>query len=195
MSFAKLASSFSDIYLAFPTFAFFLILTLFISLPSSSFSQGTSDKLEFQQHLVLIIKKTIVFEKEVHDLREKSRTKENLQRIIELGLDHGVQSRICEEIKTLIGSGLKNLLFKFFEGTSSDFNFLDVRFDNPGASSLNLMVVIHLNGKCPDPHEENRREIQMALVQFCNTNNLTTPFNQLTINMADGAQDSNPPLA
>ena len=194
MSFAKLASFFSDIYLAFPTFLFFLILTLFISLPSSSFSQGTSDKLEFQQHLVLITKKTIVFEKEVHDLREKSRTKENLQRIIELGLDHGVQSRICEEIKTLIGSGLKNLLFKFFEGTSSDFNFLEVRFDNPGASSLNLMVVIHLNGKCPDPHEENRREIQMGLVQFCNTNNLTTPFNQLTINMADGAQDSNPPL-
>ena len=195
MSFAKLASSFFDIYLAFPTFAFFLILTLFISLPSSSFSQGTSDKLKFQQHLVLITKKTIVFEKEVHDLREKSRTKENLQRIIELGLDHGVQSRICEEIKTLIGSGLKNLLFKFFEGTSSDFNFLEVRFDNPGASSLNLMVVIHLNGKCPDPHEEKRREIQMALVQFCNTNNLTTSFNQLTINMADGAQDSNPPLA
>ena len=195
MSFAKLASSFFDIYLAFPTFAFFLILTLFISLPSSSFSQGTSDKLKFQQHLVLITKKTIVFEKEVHDLREKSRTKENLQRIIELGLDHGMQSRICEEITTLIGSGLKNLLFKFFEGTSSDFNFLEVRFDNPGASSLNLMVVIHLNGKCPDPHEEKRREIQMALVQFCNTNNLTTSFNQLTINMADGAQDSNPPLA
>ena len=130
MSFAKLASFFSDIYLAFLTFAFFLILTLFISLPSSSFSQGTSDKLEFQQYLVLITKKTIVFEKEVHDLREKSRTKENLQRIIELGLDYGAQSRICEEIPTLIGSGLKNLLFKFFEGTSYDFNFLEVRFDN-----------------------------------------------------------------
>ena len=115
MSFAKLASSFSDIYLAFPTFVFFLTLTLFISLPSSSFSQGTSDKLEFQQHLLLITKKTIVFEKEGHDLREKSRTKENLQRIIELGLDYGAQSRICEEIPTLIGSGLKNLLFKLLQ--------------------------------------------------------------------------------
>lgn len=112
---------------------------------------------------------------------------------IEFGLDYGVQSRICEEIPTLIESGLKNLLSKYFEGTAPDFNFIEVRFDNPGASSLNLMVVIHVDGKCADRHEENRREIQKALVQICNTNNLTIPFNQLTINMADGAQGSNPP--
>ena len=83
---------------------------------------------------------------------------------------------------------------KYFEGISPDFNFLEVRFDNPGASSLNLMVVIHANGKCANRHKENRKEIQKALVQICNTNNLTIPFNQLTINMADGAQGSNPPL-
>ena len=56
------------------------------------------------------------------------------------------------------------------------------------------MVVIHANGKCANRHEENRKEIQKALVQICNTNNLTIPFNQLTINIADGAQGSNPPL-
>jgi hypothetical protein len=113
---------------------------------------------------------------------------------IEFGLDYGVQDRICEEIPALIENGLKNLLSKYFEGTSPDFNFIEVRFDNPGASSLNLMVVIHANGKCADRHEENRREIQKALIQICNTNNLTIPFNQLTINMADGTQGSNPPL-
>ncbi len=112
---------------------------------------------------------------------------------IEFGLDYGEQSRICEEIPMLIESGLKNLLSNYFEGTSPDFIFLEVSFDNPGASSLNLMVVIHANGKCADRHEENRREIQKALVQLCNANNLTIPFNQLTINMADGAQGSNPP--
>ena len=157
MSFGKPAASFSNIYLAPPTFAFFLILSLFISLPSASFSEETSDNIEFD-------------------------------------LDYGVQSRICEEIPTLIESGLKNLLSKYFEGISPGFNFLEVRFDNPGASSLNLMVVIHANGKCANRHEENRKEIQKALVQICNTNNLTIPFNQLTINMADGAQGSNPPL-
>jgi hypothetical protein len=113
---------------------------------------------------------------------------------IEFGLDYGMQDKICEEIPTLIESGLKNLLSQYFEGASPDFNFLEVRFDNPGASSLNLMVIIHVDGKCADRHEENRREIQKALVQICNTNNLTIPFNQLTINMADGAQGSNPPL-
>ena len=84
---------------------------------------------------------------------------------------------------------------KYFEGISPDFNFLEVRFDNLGASSLNLMVVIHANGKCAtNRHEENRKEILKALVQICNTNNLTIPFNRLTINMADGAQGSNLPL-
>jgi hypothetical protein len=109
---------------------------------------------------------------------------------IEFGLDYKVQDRICEEIPTLIENGLKNLLTKFFEGPSPDFNFLEVRFDNPGPSSLNLMVIIHADGKCADRHEENRREIQTALVQTCNDNNLTIPFSQLTINMADDG----PPL-
>ncbi len=112
---------------------------------------------------------------------------------IEFGLEYGVQNRICEEIPKLIENGLKNLLSHFFEGPSPDFNFLEVRFDNPGASSLNLMVIIHVDGKCADRHEENRREIQKALVQICNDNKLTIPFNQLTINMADGAQRTDPP--
>lgn len=109
---------------------------------------------------------------------------------IEFGLDYGVQDRICEEIPTLVENGLKSSLAKFFEGSSPDFNFLEVRFDNPGASSLNLMIIIHVDGKCADRHEENRREIQTALVQICNANNLKIPFNQMTINMADGAQGS-----
>lgn len=113
---------------------------------------------------------------------------------IEFGLDYKVQNRICEEIPTMIESGLKNLLARFFEGPSPDFNFMEVRFDNPGPSSLNLMVIIHADGKSANRHEENRREIQTALVQICNENNLTIPFSQLTINMADGTQGSNPPL-
>ena len=127
-------------------------------------------------------------------LEKNLEQKKTFKELLNLVWTMECRAGFARKLKHWVGSDLKNLLFKFFEGTSSDFNFLEVRFDNPGASSLNLMVVIHLNGKCPDPHEENRREIQMALVQFCNTNNLTTPFNQLTINMADGTQDSNPLL-
>ncbi|MBT3922284.1 MAG: hypothetical protein HOF21_06880 [Nitrospina sp.] len=112
---------------------------------------------------------------------------------IEFGLDYEVQSRICDEIPKLFENRLKNILSKFFDGHSPDFNFLEVRFDNPGSSSLNLMIVIHANGKCADRHEENRREIQTALVQISNENNLKIPFSQLTINMADGVQDPKSP--
>jgi hypothetical protein len=63
------------------------------------------------------------------------------------------------------------------------------RFDNPAASSLNLMIIIHADGKCTDRYEKNRREIQTALIRICNENNLSIAFSQLTINMAE-----NPPI-
>jgi hypothetical protein len=107
---------------------------------------------------------------------------------IELGMDYKVQDRIGEDIPRLIENGLKNILAKFFLGDSPDFTFLEVRFDNPATSSLNLMIIVHVDGKCADHYEENRREIQTALVQICNENNLTIPYSQLTVNMAD-----NPP--
>jgi hypothetical protein len=107
-------------------------------------------------------------------------------------LDYKIQDRICKEIPTIIENGLKNILAKYFEGGSPDFNFLEVRFDNPAASSLNLMIIIHADGKCADRYEENKREIQTALVQICNKNNLTIPFSQLTINMAENSQSHDP---
>jgi hypothetical protein len=51
------------------------------------------------------------------------------------------------------------------------------------------MIIFHANGNCADRYEENRREIQTALVQICNESNLTISFSQLTVNMAD-----NPPI-
>jgi hypothetical protein len=107
---------------------------------------------------------------------------------IELGMDYKVQDRIGEDIPRLIENGLKNILAKFFLGDSPDFTFLEVRFDNPATSSRNLMIIVHVDGKCADHFEENRREIQTALVQICNENNLTIPYSQLTVNIAD-----NPP--
>lgn len=103
---------------------------------------------------------------------------------IEFGLDYKIQDRICEEIPKIFENGLKNILSKYFEGNSPDFNFLEVRFDNPAASSLNLMIIVHADGKCAERYEENRREIQTALVKISNENNLTIPFSQLTVNMA-----------
>ncbi|MEE9259281.1 MAG: mechanosensitive ion channel family protein, partial [Nitrospinaceae bacterium] len=103
---------------------------------------------------------------------------------IEFGLDYGVQSKVCEEIPGLFENGLRKHLKKSFDGASPDFNFLEVSFDNAGPSSLNLMIIIHVDGRCADRYEENRREIQSALVAICNENGLVIPFNRLTINLA-----------
>jgi hypothetical protein len=46
------------------------------------------------------------------------------------------------------------------------------------------MIIIHADGKCTDHYEENRREIQTALIRICNENNLSISFSQLNINMA-----------
>ena len=46
------------------------------------------------------------------------------------------------------------------------------------------MIIVHADGKCAERYEENRREIQTALVKISNENNLTIPFSQLTVNMA-----------
>ncbi len=109
---------------------------------------------------------------------------------IEFGLDYKIQDRVCEEIPTIIENGLKNILSKYFEGDAPDFNFMEVRFDNPAASSLNLIIIVHADGKCAERYEENRREIQTALIQISNENNLTIPFSQLTINMAESLPTS-----
>ncbi|MDP7147106.1 MAG: hypothetical protein QF687_00350 [Nitrospinaceae bacterium] len=50
------------------------------------------------------------------------------------------------------------------------------------------MVIVHADGRCADRYEENRREIQSALVQICSENKLTIPFNRLTINLAGDGQ-------
>ena len=80
---------------------------------------------------------------------------------------------------------MKNILAKFFTGASPDFTFLEVRFDNPAASSLNLMIIIHADEKCTDRYEEDRRESQTALIRIYKENNLSIPFSQLTISMAE----------
>lgn len=109
---------------------------------------------------------------------------------IEFGLDYEIQSRVCDDIPGIFEEGLRNHLSHHFERQGSpDFNYVEVTFDHAGESSLNLMIIVHVDGRCADRYEENRREIQSALVRICNENGLTIPFNRLTINLAgDGQQ-------
>ncbi len=101
------------------------------------------------------------------------------------GLDYEVQDRICDEIPKIFADGLEKHLSHHFQDGSPDFTHLEVTFDNAGASSLNLKIVVHVEGRCADLYEEIFREIQTTLVRICNENGLRIPFTQLTVNLAD----------
>jgi hypothetical protein len=102
---------------------------------------------------------------------------------IEFGLDYGVQEKVCEEIPQLFDKGLREKLSSHFAGDAPDFNFMEVKFDNAGASSLNLMILVHVDGRCAEYYEEYQREIQSTLVSLCNENKLVIPFNRLTVDL------------
>jgi hypothetical protein len=102
---------------------------------------------------------------------------------IEFGLDYGVQEKVCEEIPQLFDKGLRKKLQSHFAGDAPDFTYLEVKFDNAGNSSLNLMILVHVDGRCAEFYEELQREIQSALVSLCNENQLTIPFNRLTVDL------------
>jgi hypothetical protein len=102
---------------------------------------------------------------------------------IEFGLDYSVQEKVCDEIPQLFDQGLRKKLQSHFEGEPPDFNFMEVKFDNAGNSSLNLMILVHVDGRCAEFYEELQREIQSALVSLCNENHLVIPFNRLTVDL------------
>ena len=104
---------------------------------------------------------------------------------IEFGLDYGVQSRICDEIPKLFEKGLWTHLRRHYQEDSPDFTYTKVSFDNAGASALNLKVIVDIEGRCAESYDDIQRDIQSTLVRICNENNLTIPFNQLTVTLPD----------
>jgi hypothetical protein len=108
---------------------------------------------------------------------------------IEFGLDYGIQSRICDEIIKMFDDGLRKHLKHHFENTPPNIHYCEVMFNSAGASSLNLMITIDVDGSCADRYRPLEREIQTALVHICNENGLVIPFTQLTVSLADNLID------
>jgi len=118
---------------------------------------------------------------------------------IDFGLDYKLQSKICDEIPKLFEDGLRQHMQQHFQKESPNFTHLEVSFNNAGSSSLNLKIILHVDGRCAGQYEEIQREVQTTLVRICNENQLTIPFTQLTVNLSDelknwaGPQNVNPP--
>jgi small-conductance mechanosensitive channel len=104
---------------------------------------------------------------------------------IVFGLDYETQSRVCNELPDLFRDGLRNHLKHRFQDASPDFTHLEITFDHAGSSALNLRIVVHVDGRCAEYHDEIQREIQTVLVQICNEHNLRIPFTQLTVTLSD----------
>lgn len=108
---------------------------------------------------------------------------------ITFGLDYSAQNRICKDIPGIFEEGLRRLLSGHFQSDSPDFTNMKVQFDNAGANSLELAILLDVDGNCAEKYEDYKREINSALVQVCNENNLVIPFKQLTVNFsADSAK-------
>jgi len=102
---------------------------------------------------------------------------------IDFGLDYKLQSRICDEIPKLFENGLRKHLQRYFLKEAPDITHVEVSFNNAGSSSLNLKIILHVEGRCAGQHEEMQREVQTTLVRICNENQLTIPFNRLTVDL------------
>ena len=105
--------------------------------------------------------------------------------MMEFGLDYGIQSRICDEIPKLFKEGLRKHLAVHFEKDPPDFQEVHVHFDNAGASSLNLLIVMKVDGRCAEDYFPFKWAISNTLVRICNENDLVIPFSQLTVSLAD----------
>lgn len=104
---------------------------------------------------------------------------------IQFGLDYGTQSKICDEIPQIFEDGLRRHLHKHYQEGSPDFLKTEVTFDSAGSSSLNLRIIIHVDGRRSEHYEELQREVQASLVRICNENGLVIPFTQLTLNLSE----------
>ncbi len=123
-----------------------------------------------------------------------SKTPKNISRgfryDIVFGLDYETQPKVCDEIPELFEKGLRENLKNHFQEHEPDFTHLEITFDEAGRSSLNLRIVVHVDGRCAEWYDELKREIQTALVRICNENKLRIPFTQLTVTLAENNRQS-----
>ena len=107
---------------------------------------------------------------------------------IKFGLDYSVQSKVCEEIPALFKAGLESRLKEHLQDDGPDILFIGVSFDSAGSSSLDLRVIIDVDGKCANLNDVIEREINTALVSICNENGFVIPFNQLSVTLSEDSK-------
>ncbi len=105
------------------------------------------------------------------------------------GLDYGVQKNICEKIPRIFTEKLKSKLASYFDDKHLMIKNFEVTFHSAGESSLNLWVKGSCHGNLAHKYLVLPKQFNHAMVEICNEEGLTIPFNQLTVHMPSGRTD------
>ena len=117
--------------------------------------------------------------------------KENLRNLsqgfsvsITFGIDYRHQSISTTEVPATLKLAIENALQPSEIG--KHIESLLVEFQDAGASSLNYLINVSVNGEAADCYYAISRLLQRTCVDCCNTNDWGIPFNQMTINAGTG---------
>jgi len=105
--------------------------------------------------------------------------------VINFGLDYGTQSRVCNELPKMFEEELKKYLTYYYNKKPSVITSLHVNFESAGASSLNLIILVKVNGLYGEEYYPLKWDVNKYLVQICNDNDLIIPFTQMTVSLSD----------
>ncbi len=109
--------------------------------------------------------------------------------VVNFGLDYAIQNRICEEIPQLFQSCLQEAFRNKLESHPPFLTDLRVKFDHAGPSSLDLIILVNVDGSHAENYYSLKRDINKTLVSVCNAEGFTIPFNQMTITMPSSADN------
>ncbi|MDH3256301.1 MAG: mechanosensitive ion channel [Nitrospinota bacterium] len=111
--------------------------------------------------------------------------------VIKFGLDYSIQNKVCDEIPELFQSRLGKIFRDKLECRPPIIKYLKVEFDHAGPSSLDLIILVDVDGSHAAEYYSLKREINKTLVAICNAEGFTIPFSQMTLTMAPNLSATN----
>lgn len=102
---------------------------------------------------------------------------------VTFGLDYEIQSIITTEVIDTMQASIKKKLKTSKFGTWMES--CNVDFEDAGASSLDLALIVLFKGEAASCYLKIERFIKKAAVDVCNEQGWSIPFSQLTVHMAN----------
>lgn len=95
------------------------------------------------------------------------------------GVSYDLQQQVTDQLTEVLLSSIQQQFA--LQGDEDQLLDLQVRFNQAGASSLDLVVIADFKGTAAPLYNRMRRNIQYYCMKACTDNNWEIPFPQLTI--------------